>query len=134
MINRRKFISATALVGSGAAMMIATPTFAERMKAATGMFEGRSNHVTMGTVSIIEEDGRRFIELGDDFSLDSGPDPRVALGKDGTYDPDSKLGALLSYSGKQRYALPPTLDLASYNEVVIWCDVASVPLGVAKIQ
>lgn len=134
MINRRTFLSATAIVGTGVALIGAAPALAESMTSATGTFEGRSNHVTSGSVSIIEEDGRRFVELGDDFSLDGGPDPRVAFGMDNTYDPDSKLGALLSLTGKQRYAVPPTLDISKYNEVHIWCDVASVPLGVAKIQ
>ena len=134
MINRRIFLSTAAFVGTGAALIGVAPAFAESMTYATGTFEGRSNHVTSGSVIIIEEDGRRFVELGDDFSLDGGPDPRVAFGMDETYDPESKLGALLSLTGKQRYAVPPTLDISKYNEVYIWCDVASVPLGVAKIQ
>lgn len=134
MINRRNFLGATALAGTGIIAFGAGPVLAGGMKITSGTFEGRSNHVTAGTVTIIEENDRRFVELGDDFSLDGGPDPRVAFGKDGTHDPDSNLGALLSFSGKQRYAVPPTFDLSKYNEVVIWCDVAGVPLGVAKLQ
>ena len=134
MMNRRTFFSTAALIGTGAALAGGVPALAGSMASATGTFEGRSNHVTSGSVSIIEEDGRRFVELGDDFSLDGGPDPRVTFGMDGTHDPESILGALLSFTGKQRYAVPPTLDISKYNEVFIWCEVAGVPLGVAKIQ
>ena len=117
------------------ALFVAAPALAQSMMAkGAGTFEGRSNHVTSGSVKIIEEDGRTFVELGDDFSLDGGPDPRVAFGKDGTYAPDSKLGALLSLNGKQRYAVPATMDAAAFNEVYIWCDVAGVPLGVASVM
>lgn len=135
MINRRAFLGSSATLGvalvAGAA---ALPAYAGSMKTASGTFEGRSNHVTAGSVTIIEEDGRRFVELGDDFSLDGGPDPRVAFSMDGKYDTDSKLGALLSLTGKQRYAIPPTFDISKYNEVVIWCEVAGVPLGLAKLK
>lgn len=133
MMNRRTFIHSTAFAAAGAALMGVSPAVAG-VKGRTGTFEGRSNHVTSGSVTLIEENGRRFVELGEDFSLDGGPDPRVAFGKDGTYDAESKLGALLSLTGKQRYAVPPIFDLTKYNEVFIWCDVASVPLGVAKLQ
>jgi hypothetical protein len=136
MINRRNFAGAAAMLGIASMTgLAASPVLAENMMTvASGMFEGRSNHVTSGAVKIIEEGGRTFVELGEDFSLDGGPDPRVALGKDGTYDPDTKLGALLSLTGKQTYALPSTLSAEGYNEVYIWCEVAGVPLGVAAIM
>ena len=43
------------------------------------------------------------------------------------------LGVFLIYQ-KQRYAVPPTMKLESFNEVYIWCEVAGVPLGVASIK
>ena len=136
MITRRALMGQAATLSAAAALgAVAAPAaFAGDMKGRTGMFEGRSNHVTTGTAHIVEEDGRRFVVLGDDFSLDGGPDPRVALGKDGTYDPDTLLGALLDLNGKQRYAVPPTWDISAHNEVYIWCEVAGVPLGVASVK
>ncbi|MDP5219477.1 DM13 domain-containing protein [Ruegeria sp. 2205SS24-7] len=131
MLTRRSlFITAAA---SGAAMTLATAGTAIA-GAAKGSFEGRSNHETSGSVRVFKEGDRYIVELGDDFSLDGGPDPRVAFGKDGTYDPDTKLGALLNLTGKQQYAVPKTWDASAYNEVYIWCEVAGVPLGVAKIN
>ena len=133
MINRRAFLGQAGVLGTAiVAGSIATTAQAEGMVKSSGQFEGRSNHVTSGSVTIVEENGRHFVELGEDFSLDGGPDPRVGFGKDGEYKPKAYLGALLSLNGKQRYAVPPTWTLADYNEVYIWCEVAGVPLGVAS--
>ena len=66
--------------------------------------------------------------------LDGGPDPRVAFGTDGTYVDGTLLGALLSLSGEQRYAVPPTMDASDFTDVVIWCEVAQVPLAVASLS
>ncbi|MEM7615676.1 MAG: twin-arginine translocation pathway signal protein, partial [Pseudomonadota bacterium] len=52
---------------------------------ARGTFVGASNHITTGSVTIAEEGGAHYVLLGDDFSFDGAPDPKVALGKDG-YD------------------------------------------------
>ena len=137
MINRRNFLGTAGTLGVAAlAGTVAAPALAQSMMAkGAGTFEGRSNHVTSGSVKIIEEDGRTFVELGDDFSLDGGPDPRVGFGKDGTYaGQDGYLGALLNLNGKQRYAVPATMDASAFNEVYIWCDVAGVPLGVASVM
>lgn len=136
MINRRNFLGTAGTLGVAAALgTVAAPALAQMMAKGAGTFEGRSNHVTSGSVKIIEEGGRTFVELGDDFSLDGGPDPRVGFGKDGTYSgQDGYLGALLSLNGKQRYALPSTMDAAAFNEVYIWCEVAGVPLGVASVM
>ncbi|MCI5095668.1 MAG: DM13 domain-containing protein [Rhodobacteraceae bacterium] len=131
MMTRRSMIAATAAAGAAMTLSSASAAFAGGRK---GEFEGRSNHVTSGKVKVVREGDRYIVELGRDFSLDGGPDPRVALGKDGKYDPDTKLGALLNLKGKQRYAVPPTLDISGHNEVYIWCEVAGVPLGVAKIN
>ena len=95
----------------------------------TGSFEGRSNHVTTGSVSIIKEGEIYIVELSEDFSLDNGPDPRVGFGKGGEY-----LGALQSLNGKQRYAVPRVWNALGYDELFIWCDVAKVPLGVASLK
>lgn len=102
---------------------------------ASGSFVGASNHVTTGGVSIVKAaDGSVSVVLADDFSLDGAPDPRVGLGKDGTYDPKSDLGVLANNTGAQTYSLPAGLDASAYNEVYIWCKKFSVPLGVAAIK
>jgi len=131
-MNRRTLLGASAALS--AALFVGASVLPASAGMMEGNFEGRSNHVTTGSAAIIEENGRYFVELGENFSLDGGPDPRVSLGVDGVHDPDTILGALLSLTGQQRYALPPTLDASKYNTVVIWCEVAGVPLGVAAVK
>ncbi len=132
MTRRSLFVKAAA---TGAALTLASTGAALAGGAKKkGKFEGRSNHITSGSVKLVKDGERYIVELGDDFSLDGGPDPRVAFGKDGTYAPDSKLGALLYLTGMQSYAVPPTMDVSGYNEVYIWCEVAGVPLGVASLK
>lgn len=131
MINRRSLFLTAAAAGAALTLTSANVALAGGHG---GQFKGLSNHVTSGSVEVVKKGDRYIVELGDDFSLDGGPDPRVALGKDGKYDPDTKLGALLNLTGKQSYAVPPTLDVSKYNEVYIWCEVAGVPLGVAKLN
>ena len=132
MTNRRNFLNA----GLALSMvpMTSLPAFAETTNLRSGTFEGRSNHVTTGGVSVFEKDGRVFVELAEDFSLDGGPDPRVAFGNNGKVDKATYLGTLVSLNGKQLYALPPTIENRNYSEVYIFCDVAGVPLGVASIK
>ncbi|MGI9433227.1 MAG: DM13 domain-containing protein [Geminicoccaceae bacterium] len=97
---------------------------------AKGSFTGASDHVTTGGVHVTAE----TVELQDDFSLDGAPDPKVGFGKDGVYDSDTTLAVLESNTGAQTYQVPDGVDPSAYNEVYIWCEEFSVPLGVAKLQ
>ena len=97
---------------------------------AKGSFIGASDHVTSGGVHVTAGS----VDLQDDFSLDGAPDPKVGFGKDGVYDPDTTLSALESNTGAQSYEVPDDVDPSAYNEVYIWCEKFSVPLGVAKLQ
>lgn len=101
---------------------------------ATGTFTGASDHITTGAVEVIaNDDGSHTIVLGDDFSLDGAPDPRVGLGKDGHYDGNTDSGKLLNLTGAQSFTVPAGVDIADFNEVYIWCEKFSVPLGFAVL-
>ncbi len=101
---------------------------------ATGTFQGASDHATTGGVSVVRlADGSYAVELGPDFSLDGAPDPVVGFGADG-YLATSKLGPLEALTGRQAYEVPASLDVADFNEVHIWCEAFSVPLGVARLE
>jgi hypothetical protein len=137
IMNRRHFLGRVGTAGAAALVAtVGTQAVAGSMKAEqSGTFEGRSNHVTTGSVSIVKEGDVYFVELGEDFSLDNGPDPRVGFGKGGEYLGDAGyLGALQSLNGKQRFAVPRVWNALGYDEVFIWCDVAKVPLGVASLK
>lgn len=89
--------------------------------------------MTSGTASIVRVDGQWVVSLGSDFSFDGAPDPHVALGHNG-YRAGASLGKLSSNQGAQVYAIPDSLDVADFNEVWIWCEKFSVPLGSAKLM
>ena len=75
-----------------------------------------------------------MVVLGEDFSFDGAPDPKVGFGRDGVYDESAQLHALKSKAGRQEYTVPSSIDPTRYNELYIWCQRYSVPLGVAKLK
>ena len=100
----------------------------------SGEFVGKSDHITTGGVTVEKISSGIIVRLAADFSLDGAPEPSVGFGKDGEYDPDSDLGDLVLIEGRQTYLLPKEVDYTQYNEIYIWCDKFSVPLGVATIN
>lgn len=100
---------------------------------AEGNFDGRSGHSVSGSVSIIMTDSGHRVVLHDDFRLDSAPDPRLALGHEG-YRAATQFAKLVKNSGRQVYSLPEGIDPSDYNEVWLWCEAFSVPLGVARVR
>ena len=118
-----------------AALLLAMPAAQAAELVGQGSFVGASNHETSGAAKLVlQPDGTTKVELGEDFSHDGAPDPRVGLGHAGEYDPKSDLGELKSLTGGQSYGVPSSIDLNSYDEVYIWCRKFNVPLGVAKIS
>lgn len=103
-------------------------------KTRSGQFSGLSNHTTTGSVSVMKTGEGYVIKLEQDFRLDGAPDPKVALGNDGHYDPATLLELLESNTGEQTYAVPESIDPTAYNEVYIWCEKYSVGLGVARLN
>ncbi|MEP1231331.1 MAG: DM13 domain-containing protein [Litorimonas sp.] len=99
-----------------------------------GTFSGRSDHVTNGGVSIVKKDGGYHLMLDDAFFLDGAPDPVVALGNNGEYKVENKLGPLGNTKGAQSYAIPANMNPADFTEAYIWCEKFSVPLGIATLK
>lgn len=131
MTTGRSFMLAAYAVAAAMALGMPSGAFAEDR---TGSFEGRNDHVTTGGARLVKTDAGYAIELGEDFSLDGAPDPRVGLGKGGTFDAATDLGALQHLTGAQSYAIPAGVDVSAYDEVYIWCKEFNVPLGVAVIE
>ncbi len=111
------------------------------MELAAGPFED-AEYATSGTASVIElADGSRFVRL-EDFSTSDGPDVFVGLsnspsgGAWGSYDDVRyvQLGALKATNGNQNYEIPPDVDLAGFESVVIWCDRFDVAFGTAPVS
>ena len=130
MLNLIKSFALTLAIIAGLAT---APASAETVS--TGTFTGASDHITTGAVEVVKNaDGSHTIVLGDDFSLDGAPDPRVGLGKDGFYNGNTDSGVLGSLTGGQSFVVPAGVDVSQFNEVYIWCEKFSVPLGVAKLN
>ncbi len=129
-MNRRTLlktaIAVTPLVAFGA------PVFAGG-HGRIGEFKGLSNHTTTGRAELVKSGKGGVVELLSDFTFDGAPDPKVALGKDGKYDPATLSGKLTSNTGASSYKLPAGIDPDDYNEVWIWCEKFNVPLGVAEL-
>jgi hypothetical protein len=98
-----------------------------------GTFKGLNRHVTTGRAELVKKGNNGTVELLGDFTFDGAPDPKVALGKDGKYDPATLSGALKSDTGASSYTLPAGIDPDDYNEVYIWCEKFNVGLGVAPL-
>lgn len=98
-----------------------------------GSFEGRSDHVVRGTVTIEPRGEGYQVVLSEDFFLDGAPDPKLAFGLDGIAE-DTIFAPLDKNTGAQTYALPAEIDPTEYNEFYVWCEQFSVPLGLASLN
>lgn len=83
-------------------------------------------HHGSGSVSIIETQEGRYLQLAKDFSSTPGPDYHVYISEDTGIDHEDRflkanqteLGRLIKGSGASYYKLP---EGASFQSVTIWC-------------
>jgi hypothetical protein len=73
-----------------------------------------------GSAKIYLSGNGYYVSLGD-FSVSSGPDLKVYLGKE--YPPANfiNLGALKNNTGNQQYTIPAPVDFSVYKYVLIHC-------------
>lgn len=96
-------------------------------------------HPTQGQISVIEEDGARYLAIGEDFQSDRGPALQVILHKANTVDLKVQegdyisLGVLQSFNGAQRYLIPEDVDLSQYQSVAVWCEEFNATFGYAPL-
>lgn len=84
----------------------------------------------------------RTVFLGPDFKVGPGPafhvylvpkaDIRASADVVDTMFVD--LGGLRAFEGSQKYPIPPGVDLAAYQSVVIWCERFSVLISPADLR
>lgn len=98
-----------------------------------GQFEGRSDHITTGKVTLEKTASGYQLRLSSDFELDGAPDPVVALGNGETYQVSNKLGPLKNRTGEQVYQLPAGFTPGQFSQVYVWCEEFNVALGVADL-
>lgn len=132
-------ISKLCLVGAVAILLglggspLSAPAAAQDQVLARGQFVGKKGHRTSGGVTVVKTATGLAVVLDRDFSFDGAPDPKLGFGRDG-YDPAARFSALKSNKGMQRYEIPGSIAAGSYNEIWVWCEQYSVPLGVAKLR
>lgn len=131
----RSFIKSSVLVGSLALSCFgfSLSANAESEIIFNGTFEGRSDHIVTGGVTVLETDSGTIVVLESDFSLDNAPDPKLAFGNNG-YDSSTLFSPLESNTGAQVYVISDDIDPEDYNEIWVWCEKFNVPLGVAKMN
>ena len=95
---------------------------------------GDGIHDAQGEVLIIEaDDGSKFLRF-ENFRASNGPDLFVYLATDETASDFVNLGMLKGNVGNQNYLIPPGVDLANQDTVLIWCKQFSVLFGSAKLN
>ena len=96
-------------------------------------------HPTSGQVMVIEEDGTKYLEIGEDFQSDRGPALEIILHKSDTVGLQIEegsyvsLGELKSFNGAQRYLIPEAIDLEQYQSVAVWCQEFNATFGYAPL-
>jgi hypothetical protein len=104
-------------------------------------------HPTQGTVRIINQDGKAFLDIDQAFQTSSlGPDLVVILHRSsdvlGSTQPPAYpikggeyvlLAPLKKFTGAQRYAIPETVNLSQYSSAAIWCRKFNATFGAAKL-
>lgn len=97
-----------------------------------GSFEGRSQHITTGEVTIYQAGEKFVVVLEENFSLDGAPDPKLGFGNP-EFVTETLFSPLREISGRQVYELPEGLNPADFETIYVWCEQFSVPLGVASL-
>lgn len=93
------------------------------------------SHPTAGDALVLGNGtGQRFLRF-ENFATDNGPDLNVYLVDSSTGDVSDyvDLGDLSGNVGDQNYEIPTDVDLAVYDQVVIWCVRFGVEFGRADL-
>jgi hypothetical protein len=81
-------------------------------------------HNGKGPVLIVESDGKRYVRF-ENVSITNGPDLHVYLSRDsgGRYVEANSvyLGPLKATNGSFHYELGPSVAVAEYRSVIVWC-------------
>lgn len=107
--------------------------------AGSGSFKA-AEHPTQGKVSVVTEQGKRYLKFDENFKTDNGPDVFVILYRSdappqsGIKEKDYvSIARLQKIRGSQRYALPENVKLADFRSVAIWCRKFNATFGYAPL-
>jgi len=116
------------------------PTAPQVVTLAAGSFVPRGRYSGDGTALVLNDGSeQRFLRF-ENFSTDNGPDLNVYLttadanADSGAFDEEFiDLGNLKGNIGDQNYEIPPEVDLARFDTVVVWCVRFSTPFTAADL-
>ncbi len=97
------------------------------------------NHSTVGTLKVIEVDGKQYLEFGDDFKTVAGPAVEIILHRDSAVPVNIDeedyvtIAPIKNFEGTQRYEVPENIDLNEYASVAVWCQEFNVTFGYAQL-
>ncbi|MEB3151595.1 MAG: DM13 domain-containing protein [Sphaerospermopsis sp.] len=104
-----------------------------------GVFQD-GEHPTKGKVSVVTENGKRYLEFDGNFKTDNGPDLYVILHKSSTVPISGvkekdyvSVARLQKVSGTQRYPVPENVKLDDFKSVAIWCRKFNATFGFAPL-
>ncbi len=112
------------------ALLPALPAFAQDRPGREGMFQGQ-NGVSASGVVVVTGAG---VSLMRDFKLEGAEGAHVGLGRNGSFDAGTDMGALQSAEGSQDYSAGSSFNVSDYDEVWIWNPADGTPLAIAKIN
>lgn len=101
---------------------------------AQGKFVGLEGHRAEGLTKLIKVADKYYIRFEDDFRITNGPDLFVYFGKNGQYDPSTKIARLKGNIGGQNYEVPASINPTTYNEIWVWCRAFSVAFGKVAVK
>ncbi|BAU12066.1 hypothetical protein LEP3755_25940 [Leptolyngbya sp. NIES-3755] len=114
---------------------------------ATGSFVA-GEHSTKGGVQIINQNGKRYLQLDRQFETStSGPDLVVVLHRSANIIGETKppahalqqgsyviLAPLKQFNGAQTYEIPAEVNLNDYKSAAIWCRRFNATFGAATLK
>lgn len=97
-----------------------------------GVFKGIGTKTGSGSVSVIEKsDGTFVVQLEEDFMVQKGPALYVAFGNGQTYAKGTAFTPLKSFTGKQEYQVPSSIEVEKFDSIMIWCEEFSTAFSAA---
>jgi hypothetical protein len=117
-----------------------TSATTETTSTGAGKFQALE-YPTTGNVSIVNENGKRFLVFDENFKTDSGPDLFVILHRNSTVPASGvrekdyvQLARLQKINGTQRYVIPTNVELADFRSVAVWCKQFNATFGFAPLS
>jgi hypothetical protein len=127
----------SSVTDGGAAQVPAAPgtTAPAIVELGRGTFVGQSGHRVAGTAVVVDRPEGLLLVLPE-LDAENGPDLQLYLSPEsgGSIDGGVYLEPLKGNQGTQTYELPAGIDLATLDNVVIWCERFSVPFGTASLS